>query len=139
MWHSLPIEFNVFGTPVSLQAKNPKAKEEWQNLIADAASSEIEGSGWNIDSQRLGVTIFYFPEVEMDGDIDNIVKYIMDALVGVVYVDDNLIDRLVVQRFNPQHDATFNDPSEKLTNAMHEDGPVVYVKIEEIKEEEIIE
>jgi Holliday junction resolvase RusA-like endonuclease len=36
----------------------------------------------------LAITIFYFPREQMEGDLDNIVKPILDALEKHIYMND---------------------------------------------------
>lgn len=66
----------------------------------------------------LAVTIYYFPAAPMVGDIDNIVKPIMDALIGVAYLDDKDVERALVQKFEPFEDWDFAVPSDQLTVAL---------------------
>lgn len=40
----------------------------------------------------VAATIFYFPSAAMQGDIDNIVKPILDALVGVASAHLGILD-----------------------------------------------
>ena len=49
----------------------------------------------------ISVTLFYFPAAEMQGDIDNIVQPILNALKQHIYVDDHQIERILVQKFEP--------------------------------------
>lgn len=48
-----------------------------------------------------GAYIYYFPIAALGGDIDKIVKPIMDALIGVGYTDDNAVERVTVQNCEP--------------------------------------
>lgn len=133
MWPELPIEFLVVGTPVSLQSSNTNARDGWKALVLSAAEDEVDGGSWAFDEQRLSVTMFYFPQAEMQGDVDNIVKLTIDALVPRIYLDDSLVDRVLVQRFYPEHSATFESPSEKLLKALATKEPVLFVKIDEVR------
>jgi crossover junction endodeoxyribonuclease RusA len=137
MWPELPLEFVVVGTPVSLQADNKKARNEWKALVLASAEQELNGSSWAFDDIRLSVTLFYFPQAEMQGDVDNIAKLTIDALTKRVYTDDNLVDRVLVQRFYPDNVISFRNPSEKLLKAMTIEEPVLFVKIDEVKLEEV--
>ncbi len=71
----------------------------------------------------------------MDGDIDNIVKPIMDALIGVAYLDDKWIERVTVQKFEFGLDWTFDTPSKQLASALSVATnleaaiPVVYIHV----------
>jgi len=60
----------------------------------------------------------------MLGDIDNIMKPIMDALVHVAYMDDNDVERIVVQKFEPQVEWDFANPGGQLTAALDVAPPV---------------
>jgi hypothetical protein len=44
---------------------------------------------------RMAITIFYFPAEPMEGDIDNIVKPILDSLIGHFYHDDHQVERVL--------------------------------------------
>lgn len=137
MWPELPIEFNVLGTPVSLQSENAKAKAEWKAKVLEAAKAVIEPGSWTFMEERLAVSLYYFPQYTMLGDVDNIVKLTLDALAPNIYTDDSLIDRIVVQRFNPEALFSFSDPSATLIEAMAIDSPVLHVRICEAPLEEL--
>jgi hypothetical protein len=73
----------------------------------------------------------------MPGDVDNIVKLTLDALRPNIYLDDELIDRVLVQRFDPTGSFTFATPSETLVAAMALEEPVLYIKIAEVPLEDL--
>lgn len=89
--------------------------------------------------ERLAVTLYYFPQDAMPGDVDNIVKLTVDALIPNVYTDDCLIDRVLVQRFDPASPFSFRDPSRKLVEAMATDAPVLHVRIYEAPLEDLVQ
>lgn len=129
MWPNLPIEFYVTGTPVSHQSSNVSAKNEWKDRVLAAAKASLEEGNWSFQETRLSVSIFYFPQSAMTGDIDNIIKLTLDALMPNVYRDDELIDRVVAQRFDPTSTYTFQTMSAILFEAMASDDPALYVRI----------
>lgn len=137
MWPELPLEFYVVGTPVSLQSSNTRAKEEWKRLVLAAAESEIDGGSWAFYDVRLSITLFYFPQAQMQGDIDNIAKLTIDALKPRIYVDDSLVDRVLIQRFYPDQDVAFAKPSGMLLSALSEQDPVLFIKLDELSQDEI--
>jgi crossover junction endodeoxyribonuclease RusA len=132
MYPDLPIEFNVIGTPVSSQSQNATAKQQWKTKVLEAARSVIENGSWAINEPKLSVTLFYFPDSIMVGDVDNIVKLTVDALWPHIIQDDNIVDRVVVQRFNPSSDYGFSSPTERLISAMAVADPVLYIRIAEV-------
>lgn len=84
-----------------------------------------------LDERRLAVTIFYFAPDRMQGDIDKIVKPILDGMLNVAYLDDRVVERVVVQKFEPDVQWTFNDASQKLAEALRTALPVVYVRVDD--------
>ncbi len=65
----------------------------------------------------------------MEGDIDNIVKLIVDALCHHIYLDDGQVERVVVQKFEPGNGFEFATPSEVLKRALGSPKPLVYIRI----------
>jgi hypothetical protein len=123
-----PLEVTIQATPKSLQAKHLAA---WKTFVAQAAlARRDETCGMTfLDERRLAATIFYFPSDPMVGDVDNIVKPILDGLRGVAYLDDQLIERVTVQKFEPGDGWEFLSPSERLAAALDMKTPVLYIRI----------
>jgi len=105
--------------------------------VLAAAEAEVDGGSWAFVDSQLSVTLFYFPQAQMQGDVDNIAKLAIDALAPRIYLDDSLVDRVLVQRFYPDNPVTFIDPSEKLLKALTIKEPVLFVKIDDVKLEEV--
>lgn len=95
----LPFEFTVRGTAISLQG-SAGSKANWKEAIRSAARAALPEGAWLLTAP-LAVTIFIFPGGAMQGDVDNRVKPILDAMVKCVYSDDEIIERVVVQKFEP--------------------------------------
>jgi hypothetical protein len=95
-----PIEFIVVGTPVSFQGKVAKAKAEWKDRVK-AASSTVLPTSHFASGDRIAATLFYFPDGPMQGDVDNIVKLVLDGMSRHVYINDSQVERIVVQKFEP--------------------------------------
>lgn len=77
----------------------------------------------------MAVTLFYLPDEPMQGDIDNIVKLILDALSEHIYIDDGQVERLVVQKFEPGRVFRFQQPSPTFLTALNGTKPVLYVRV----------
>jgi len=125
---TFPIEFLVEGTPVSHQAKSARAKAEWKARVKRASSKVLPEGHW-VTYDRVSVTIYYFPATEIEGDIDNIVKLMLDALKQHVFSDDSQVERLVVQKFEPDRVFQFELPSSILEQALRAPKPVSYVRV----------
>jgi crossover junction endodeoxyribonuclease RusA len=75
--------------PVSHQAKNRENLQAWKDYIYGRARNEWIG-GTPCVEIGLRLTLVYLCD-DSPADIDNIIKPIQDALVGIVYADDALI------------------------------------------------
>ncbi len=131
----LPIEFIVEGTAISLQASRA-TKTAWKKTVKAAGAVVIPGGSWAL-TDRVAVTIYYFPEGEMTGDVDNIVKPILDAMARFIYVDDQQVERVVVQKFEPDNIFTFSSPSDTLVAALGKEGPAVYIRVTDDPHEDL--
>lgn len=132
-----PIEFVVKGTPVSLQAKLPKSRDEWKQRVKDASSKVIPSPHF-ASEDRVAITLYYLPEEPMQGDVDNIVKPILDALCRHIYIDDRQVERVVVQKFEPGNVFPFAEPTTTFTEALNADRPLLYVRISNDPFEELV-
>lgn len=79
-------EFLIHQRPVSLQTKHRANLQKWKAFVAAEA-----GKAWPANAQPfdgdLRVTLVYLAAND-SADVDNIIKPIQDALVGMVYQDD---------------------------------------------------
>jgi crossover junction endodeoxyribonuclease RusA len=128
-----PIEFVIRDTPRSHQSKNVRGKELWKKKVREVANAHMKTlrEFFFIDDRPLAATIFYFPPTQMDGDVDNIVKLIIDGMIAVVYPSDHLIERIVVQKFEPGVEAIFHAPTPTLAQAIETEPPVIYIRLDD--------
>jgi hypothetical protein len=127
-----PLEFFVAETPISLQGSGG-SKERWKARVKQMGRDRVRQTdelGF-LDRRPLALTVYYFPAAPMAGDVDNIVKPIMDALVHVAYMNDRDVERVAVQKFEPQVEWGFADPSDQLAAALDTVPPVVYVRVDD--------
>lgn len=125
---SFPIEFLVHGTPVSHQSSNPASKVGWKMRVKAASVSAIPQPHF-ASEDRIAVTLYYLPDEPMQGDLDNIVKLILDALSRHIYIDDAQVERILVQKFEPGNIFSFSNPTPTVVDAITGPKPVVYIRI----------
>lgn len=65
----------------------------------------------------------------MVGDIDNIVKPILDALCTRVYVDDHQVATVLVRKIEPGQAVATTNPSPTLVSALTGIKPLVHINI----------
>jgi hypothetical protein len=127
-----PLEFFVAATPRALGA-SAASRQLWKGQLQRVAREKISESVeflW-LDMRPLAISIFYFPPAQMEGDVDNIIKPILDALVGIAYLDDRVVERVLAQKFEPDADWSFVQPSETLSAALDTEPPVVYIRVDD--------
>jgi crossover junction endodeoxyribonuclease RusA len=67
--------------------------------------------------------------VPRTGDIDNILKPTLDALIRHVYLNDGQVERIVAQKFKPDDVFPFTAPSPVLAEALQSVRLVVYIRL----------
>ena len=129
MFPDLPLEFVVYGTAVSHRSKRPSSRERWQQKVRNAAKDVLPEGHFALENP-VAVTIYFFPQAEMQADIDNCAKPILDAMGRYVYADDRQVDRMVVQKFEPERPLEVRGvPTDILATALAAMEPVVYIKV----------
>jgi Holliday junction resolvase RusA-like endonuclease len=123
-----PLEVVLEGTPVAFQSKRAKRREAWKERVKGATRDrqrETYELGF-LDHRALAVTIYYFPSAPMDADVDNIVKLILDGMIGFAYLDDHAVERVTVQKFEPDGGWEFVNIADQLALALDTEAPVVH-------------
>jgi crossover junction endodeoxyribonuclease RusA len=87
--NNLLFEILIPRRPVSHQAKNRENLQAWKDYIYGRARNEWSGGTPHLKT-GIRLTLVYLCD-DSPADIDNIIKPIQDALVGIVYADDSLI------------------------------------------------
>lgn len=100
----------------------------WKARVRQASLPTLpEGHWWS--EGRIAITLFYFPDGAMQGDVDNIVKLTLDAMVGHVFRDDRQVERILVQKFEPDFVFPFSAPTPALAVALEGLKPVLYIRV----------
>ena len=92
----LPFEFVVEGPPVSQQTRRRRRVPAWKSVVHAGAAQRWPSEDPPVE-QEITVEITHFFE-GAPADVDNIAKPILDAIKGLVYVDDWQITDLVSRR-----------------------------------------
>ena len=110
----LPFSYWVFGRPISYRNnsnKKPEALDRWKKNIDQSVTSTIseltKGRGYKLYEDLTEIRILWMStdvRDETQPDIDNILKPLIDALVGRVISNDRETHRLIAEK------ADINDP-----------------------------
>ncbi|WP_323149117.1 RusA family crossover junction endodeoxyribonuclease [Pseudomonas oryzihabitans] len=126
-------EFMISKRPVSLQTKNRKNLQAWKSFVrGEAAKLWVKGAP-PVSLSSIRFTIVYLCE-ESPADIDNIIKPIQDALVGLVFKDDFLVSDVDSHRrfLDEPIDVTCLPPL--LQSGVAAGNECVYVRVSDAQE-----
>ena len=124
-----PLELTIEGVPVSAGASSA-SKRRWQEKLIAAARDKLQAGYW-LTAEPVAVTIFHFPDAPMRGDLDNIVKPILDAFSSTIYFDDRQVERLLVQKFEPGRAVVFDRPTPTLLECAAAAGERTYIRLDD--------
>jgi crossover junction endodeoxyribonuclease RusA len=91
----MDFEFLIPKRPVSSQTRKRGSLNAWKNYVRGEAAKTWQGEP-RVDI-NLHLTLIYLCDTD-PVDIDNIVKPIQDALIGLIYGDDVLITDVSAHR-----------------------------------------
>jgi crossover junction endodeoxyribonuclease RusA len=126
------LEFIIPKRPMSHQARNRANLQAWKAYV-----KKIANAHWSDpiipNGTDLRLTLVYLCD-DSPADIDNIIKPIQDAMVGVVYEDDIQISDVDSHRRYLTDTIVITGLPQMLADAVEVGGEAVYVKVENADE-----
>jgi crossover junction endodeoxyribonuclease RusA len=132
----LPFEFVIPQRPVSQQARRQGRLREWKEFVADHARLAIEEPR-ELATEPVALTLLYVYD-EAALDIDNILKPIQDALVGVLLEDDSVITDVEIRRRWRRTTFTVNAVSPTLASGLALGREFVYVALGDAPAQDVL-
>ena len=121
---------------MSQQAKIRANIEEWKDRVRDACAPTLPKPHF-ATLAAVGIVLYYLPADEMKGDLDNVIKPILDALKQFVFVDDQQVERVLIQKFEPERTPILADAvSVTLKQAWNAERPLLFIRVSDSIEEE---
>lgn len=122
----IPFEFTIKGPPISHQAKST-SRQRWKAAVAAAATAEVTpGNTPTIDDVAIRITYYYEGDTP---DVDNIIKPIQDALIGIVYADDSQVMQAVSSKTRIDGSFTIRGASAVLLLAFSNRDAFVHIQV----------
>lgn len=121
---NLPFEFIVKGIPRSVHSKI--SRRGWIKTVNDTATAAW-GQHEPLETE-LNVTIVYFYRAGRI-DVDNLIKPIMDAMKGVIYVDDAVVSQVMARRTELKSGIEIGAASTGLVTALDAERDFVLVRV----------
>jgi len=131
-----PFEFTIKGPPVSHQTRNRVRLQQWKTDVATAATA-----AWTVAAavaHPVSVTITYYYEGSSP-DVDNIIKPIQDALIGIVFVDDDQVSDVKSRKRSIDGSFRIRGVSAVVLEAFGEGDDFLHIKVEESPNMELLD
>lgn len=126
----LPIECVVTGAPVSHQTHNRERLRQWQRQIAEAARAVMRPGQIPVVEPCQLVIVYFYSQVPVLLDNDNLAKPIADALNGIWFEDDRYITDMVIRRCSLLLEFRLRGMPVILQESLMSGDQFVYVRLE---------
>lgn len=133
----LPFEFTIKGPPVSAQTRNRRRLQNWKSEVKSAAQLELSASA-SIVNDDVTVTITYYYDGESP-DVDNIIKPIQDALIGIIYSDDNQVAETKSRKRSINASYKIRGVSAVLLAAFADGNDFIHIKVCLAEDSEVLD
>jgi Holliday junction resolvase RusA-like endonuclease len=121
------VEFVIPQRPVSQQARRRDRVREWRVFVAEHARGAV-GPAHELLTGPVALRLLYlYDEVVLD--VDNILKPIHDALIGVLFEDDSAVTDVEIRRRWRGATFTLNAVSPVLAAGLELGKESVYVAL----------
>ena len=131
-----PFEFVIPQRPVSRQARRQARLRAWKEFVAEQARVAMTEPR-PLATEPVALRLLYLYE-EAALDVDNILKPIQDALVGVLLEDDSIITDVEIRRRWRQTTFTLDAVSPVLAAALALGREFVYVALAEAPAQDVL-
>jgi hypothetical protein len=121
-------EFNIDGPPVSQQSRQRQGLHEWKDLVRDEAERMWNPSFAPSNASLQFSVTYYYEDVPVE--MEDIVKPIMDALIGLVYNDNSQITEITQSRQNLYSSFRIPDLSPTLADGFGRGCEFLHVQID---------
>jgi Holliday junction resolvase RusA-like endonuclease len=128
-------EFVVDGPPVSQQARRRERVRQWIDEVR-AAASRFWFSGEVPVSESVLLSVTYFYDATSI-DVDNIPKPIIDALRGLVFMDDNQVTDMICRKRNLK-EVLIENPSAVLAEGLSRGKDFLYIVVEDAPDQRMM-
>lgn len=131
-----PFEFVIPQRPVSQQARRQQRLREWKEFVATHARLAMTAPR-DLATDPVAVRLLYLYD-EAALDVDNILKPIQDALIGVLLQDDSIVTDVEIRRRWRRTAFTINAVSPVLAAGLALGSEFVYISITDAPAQDVL-
>jgi Holliday junction resolvase RusA-like endonuclease len=130
------LEFVIPQRPVSQQARRRERVREWKDFVAEHARGAV-GTAHELVTSPVALRLLYlYDEVALD--VDNVLKPIHDALIGVILEDDSVVTDVEIRRRWRGAAFTLNGVSPVLAAGLELGREFVYVSLADAPPQDVL-
>jgi hypothetical protein len=133
----LPFEFIVDGPPVSQQARDRGRLRAWQATVRQEAAKYWPPADPPANQLVMLKVTYFYDTVSLD--VDNIVKPIQDALVGLVYIDDGQVSDILSRKRDLSANFRVRSLSAVLAQGFQRASEFLHIVVQEAPDQEEID
>ena len=131
----LPFEFVIDGPPVSQQTRRRERVRQWRDEVRRAAEQHWPAGELPVTGPIMLTITYFYDSISMD--VDNLPKPILDALRGLVYLDDEQVTDVLCRKRNLNRDFRVENPSSVLADGLSRGNEFLYIVIAEAPDQEV--
>jgi len=131
-----PVEFVIPQRPVSQQARRRERVRDWRDFVADHARGAVGPAHEPLTDPVALRLLYLYDEVVLD--VDNILKPIHDALIGVLFEDDAAVTDVEIRRCWRGAAFTLNAISPVLAAGLELGREFVYVALTDAPPQDVL-
>lgn len=128
-------EFIVDGPPVSQQTRRRERLNVWKTTVRQEAEKYWSSEQKIITGMVMLQITYFYDSVAMD--VDNIVKPIQDALIGLAYVDDDQVTDVLVRKRNLSGNFRIEKMTLTLAEGFTRRNEFLHIVVTEIPDQEV--
>ena len=131
----LPFEFVIDGPPVSQQTRRRERVRQWRDEVQRVAAQHWPTGELPVTGPIMLTITYFYDSISMD--VDNLPKPILDALKGLVYLDDEQVTDVLCRKRNLNRDFRVDNPSSVLADGLSRGNEFLYVVVAEAPDQEV--
>ena len=129
-----PFEFLIKSRPVSQQTRRRERLREWKEFVRQEATRYWSSIHVPANGPVCITLVYLYDEVALD--VDNFLKPIQDALVGLAFSDDSVITDVIIRRRQLRGTFDLSRASSVLIEGFEYGDEFVYVHVSDAPSQE---
>lgn len=129
-------EFIVDGPPVSQQTRRRERLKAWKTTVRQEAEKYWSSEQKTAIGLVMLKIIYFYDSVDMD--VDNIVKPIQDAIIGLAYVDDAQVTDVLVSKRDLSGNFKVEDMTSILAEGFARGNEFLHIVVTDAPDQEVL-